>query len=79
MRLAPSTADSYQKECMIDDEVALLDVLDTAGQEEYLCVICLSLSLSWIPSFFLTYQSTTDTVRQVLCVNSTCYPVKASS
>ena len=28
-------ADSYRKQCLIDDEVALLDVLDTAGQEEY--------------------------------------------
>ncbi|KAF9237635.1 ras family-domain-containing protein [Melanogaster broomeanus] len=26
---------SYRKQCVIDDEVALLDVLDTAGQEEY--------------------------------------------
>ncbi|KAF9380086.1 Ras GTPase, partial [Podila verticillata] len=25
---------SYRKQCVIDDEVALLDVLDTAGQEE---------------------------------------------
>ena len=31
-RLKP---DSYRKQCVIDDEVALLDVLDTAGQEEY--------------------------------------------
>jgi GTPase KRas protein len=33
----PSTQrpDSYRKQCVIDDEVALLDVLDTAGQEEY--------------------------------------------
>lgn len=31
---APS-ADSYRKQCVIDEEVALLDVLDTAGQEEY--------------------------------------------
>jgi GTPase KRas len=29
------TQDSYRKQCVIDDEVALLDVLDTAGQEEY--------------------------------------------
>jgi GTPase SAR1 family protein len=29
--------DSYRKQCVIDDEVALLDVLDTAGQEEYRC------------------------------------------
>ena len=27
--------DSYRKQCVIDDEVALLDVLDTAGQKEY--------------------------------------------
>jgi GTPase SAR1 family protein len=27
--------DSYRKQCIIDEEVALLDVLDTAGQEEY--------------------------------------------
>ena len=27
--------DSYRKQCSIDGEVALLDVLDTAGQEEY--------------------------------------------
>lgn len=27
--------DSYRKQTVIDDEVALLDVLDTAGQEEY--------------------------------------------
>ena len=31
----PMTTDSYRKQCVIDDEVALLDVLDTAGQEEY--------------------------------------------
>lgn len=30
-----SPTDSYRKQCVIDDEVALLDVLDTAGQEEY--------------------------------------------
>ena len=29
------TEDSYRKQCVIDEEVALLDVLDTAGQEEY--------------------------------------------
>ena len=27
--------DSFLKQCVIDDEVALLDVLDTAGQEDY--------------------------------------------
>lgn len=33
--LGRRAADSYRKQCVIDDEVALLDVLDTAGQEEY--------------------------------------------
>jgi len=32
---SPTPADSYRKQCVIDEEVALLDVLDTAGQEEY--------------------------------------------
>ncbi|AEO70897.1 fe0a5014-a96a-4f63-a299-f11d86908bde [Thermothielavioides terrestris] len=31
----PTIEDSYRKQCIVDDEVALLDVLDTAGQEEY--------------------------------------------
>ncbi|PWN22291.1 ras-like protein [Microstroma glucosiphilum] len=31
----PTIEDSYRKQCLIDEEVALLDVLDTAGQEEY--------------------------------------------
>ncbi|KAH9855402.1 ras protein [Lenzites betulinus] len=31
----PTIEDSYRKQCVIEDEVALLDVLDTAGQEEY--------------------------------------------
>jgi GTPase KRas len=34
-RLITSITDSYRKQCVIDEEVALLDVLDTAGQEEY--------------------------------------------
>ena len=34
-RLFTPFLDSYRKQCVIDDEVALLDVLDTAGQEEY--------------------------------------------
>ena len=27
--------DSYRKQCVIDDEVALLDILDIIGMEEY--------------------------------------------
>jgi hypothetical protein len=29
-----SKPDSYQKQCVIDDEVAVLDVFDTARQQE---------------------------------------------
>lgn len=31
----PTIEDSYRKNCVIDDEEVVLDVLDTAGQEEY--------------------------------------------
>lgn len=31
----PTIEDSYRKQVMIDDETALLDILDTAGQEEF--------------------------------------------
>lgn len=31
----PTIEDSYKKQCVIDDKVAHLDILDTAGQEEF--------------------------------------------
>lgn len=31
----PTIEDSYAKQCVIDDAVARLDILDTAGQEEF--------------------------------------------
>lgn len=31
----PTIEDSYRKQVLIDDQAALLDILDTAGQEEY--------------------------------------------
>ena len=37
----PTIEDSYRKQCVIDDEVAVLDILDTAGQE-----VCVSVCLS---------------------------------
>ena len=37
----PTIEDSYRKQCVIDDEVAVLDILDTAGQE-----VCPSLDYS---------------------------------
>ena len=34
-RYDPTIEDSYRKQVTIDDETCLLDILDTAGQEEY--------------------------------------------
>lgn len=31
----PTIEDSYRKQVLVDDETALLDILDTAGQEEF--------------------------------------------
>ncbi|KAK0719525.1 ras family-domain-containing protein [Lasiosphaeria hispida] len=31
----PTIEDSYRKQCVIDDQACMLEVLDTAGQEEY--------------------------------------------
>ncbi|KAI8637967.1 ras-like protein 2 [Parasitella parasitica] len=31
----PTIEDSYRKQCLIDNHSAMLDILDTAGQEEY--------------------------------------------
>ena len=31
----PTIEDSYRKQVAVDNEMCLLDVLDTAGQEEY--------------------------------------------
>ena len=36
--------DSYRKQVVIDGETCLLDILDTAGQEEYRCVEMVGLS-----------------------------------
>lgn len=35
----PTIEDSYRKQVVIDGETCLLDILDTAGQEEYRYVI----------------------------------------
>eukprot|EP01113_Clastostelium_recurvatum_P008273 TRINITY_DN13892_c0_g1_i3.p1 TRINITY_DN13892_c0_g1~~TRINITY_DN13892_c0_g1_i3.p1 ORF type:complete len:190 (+),score=65.76 TRINITY_DN13892_c0_g1_i3:444-1013(+) len=31
----PTIEDSYRRQCCVDDETCLLDILDTAGQEEF--------------------------------------------
>lgn len=34
----PTIEDSYRKACVVDDQQVMLDILDTAGQEEYLAM-----------------------------------------
>ncbi|KZP31025.1 ras-domain-containing protein [Athelia psychrophila] len=31
----PTVEDSYRKKCVVEDELVILDIVDTAGQEEY--------------------------------------------
>lgn len=40
--------DYYRKQCLVDNELALLEVLDTAGQEEYQYVLLGSLLLCFV-------------------------------
>ncbi len=35
VRTDPTIENSYRRQVVIDGEVAVLDILDTAGQEEY--------------------------------------------
>ncbi|KAJ3196486.1 hypothetical protein HK101_008782 [Irineochytrium annulatum] len=34
----PTKADSYRKKCMLDEQECFVDILDTAGQEEYAAI-----------------------------------------
>jgi len=52
----PTIESSYRQQFMIDDQIAMLDILDTAGQEEYT-----ALQSQWIRSgegFVLLYSIT---------------------
>ncbi|KAL6056838.1 Ras-related protein R-Ras2 [Balamuthia mandrillaris] len=55
----PTIESSYRQQFLVDDEVAILDILDTAGQEEYT-----ALQSQWIRSgegFALVYSIDTRT------------------
>ncbi|KAI1880199.1 hypothetical protein JX265_001820 [Neoarthrinium moseri] len=61
----PTLEDSYRKQCVIDDQTCMLEVLDTAGQEEYT-----ALREQWIRDgdvfllvFSITSRTTFDGVR----------------
>ncbi len=47
----PTIEDSYRKQCVIDDEVAVLDILDTAGQEVSNLVVVVVCNSGCIPLY----------------------------
>ena len=54
----PTIEDSYRKQVVIDGETCLLDILDTAGQEEYryVCVcVCVWNSYLWAECVHVCY------------------------
>jgi len=61
----PTIEDSYRKQCVIDEEVALLDVLDTAGQEEYRAMreTYLRTGEGFLMVFSITSRASFDEVR----------------
>ena len=63
--------DSYWKQCVIDDKVDLLDVLDTASQEEYRFVSSSFFTIS--TRHMMSYLFSLITVP---CESSTCGLVK---
>lgn len=69
----PTIEDSYRKQCVIDDEVAVLDILDTAGQEvskTRATARQTALIMFYCPSpLFLLSPSTRNLVQ---CGNNTC-------
>jgi len=42
----PTKADSYRKKVVLDGEEVQIDILDTAGQEDYAAIRCVCHSLS---------------------------------
>jgi GTPase KRas protein len=65
--------DSYRKQVMIDEEVALLDVLDTAGQEEYSYV-----PPRQPPAAGGIGADRNSVVHAARCASSTCAPARDS-
>lgn len=60
----PTVEDSYRKQELVDDEPAMLDILDTAGQEEYSSVRdhYMKTGQGFICVYSITSRSTFDSV-----------------
>lgn len=68
----PTIEDSYRKQCMVDEKTSLIDILDTAGQEEYSAMQDQYMRSG--EGFMLVYSITSrqsfdnlDTIYQKLC------------
>jgi len=61
----PTIEDSYRKQVTIDDETCLLDILDTAGQEEYSAMRdqYMRTGQGFILVFAITSRSSFDEIR----------------
>ncbi|VDM25362.1 unnamed protein product, partial [Hydatigera taeniaeformis] len=61
-----SAKDSYRKQVNIDDETCMLDILDTAGQEEYSAIRehCMRMSEGFLCVFAVDNAESFDDIRQ---------------
>lgn len=61
----PTIENSYRKQTSVDDEVAMLDVLDTAGQEEYAAMRDSQIrsGMGFVCVYSITSQESFDHVR----------------
>jgi len=71
----PTIEDSYHKQCVIDEEVALLDILDTAGQDYYSAMREESIRVG--EGFLLVYSITSEqSFREILTYRQQILRVK---
>lgn len=79
----PTIEDSYRKQVVIDGETCLLDILDTAGQEEYRWVVSYAcLIRTWVGQglemlvVVLVMGVGSDGLQQLPCVYMHLSPLK---
>jgi len=61
----PTIEDSYRRQCAVDEETCLLDILDTAGQEEFSAMRdqYMRLGQGFVIVYSVTSRSSFDEVR----------------
>ncbi|RXK41389.1 hypothetical protein M231_01294 [Tremella mesenterica] len=73
----PTIEDSYRKQFTVDGQACLLEILDTAGIEQYLTLNDLFIreSQGFVLVFSLTQR---DTFREILKLRDTIYSIKST-